>query len=368
MTAAMLEATACAPAPTSRRTSTSFAERIRIGDARPRPDALRRRRRARRRARPRRSTATLTDGDRVTQFELLTAAAFAELAARGRRRRGGRGRARRPLRRHRTCCAARVQVLTNVGLEHTRWLGPTVRDIAREKLAVVRAGRDARARRPTAEARRARRGARDERARESSRAAPTRGVARSPGAFQRATSRVAARPPRRCSGALDDAAVGRAPRPAHRVPGRLQVVGERPLTILDGAHNPSGIAALAEALAPDARPLVAGRLDPRRQGRRRRCSRALLPQLRRASSSPRAPNPRALPPATLASLAAQLGGAADDRSRTRARRSRARASSPGPDGAVLATGSIYLVADLLSRAGAQEGVGCERATAPASSR
>src|SRR5439155_5373582 len=33
-----------------------------------------------------------------------------------------------------------VQVLTNVGLEHTRWLGPTIRDIASEKLAVVRPG------------------------------------------------------------------------------------------------------------------------------------------------------------------------------------------------------------------------------------
>jgi len=33
-----------------------------------------------------------------------------------------------------------VQVLTNVGLEHTRWLGPTVIDIAREKLAVVQDG------------------------------------------------------------------------------------------------------------------------------------------------------------------------------------------------------------------------------------
>ena len=32
---------------------------------------------------------------------------------------------------------SKVQVLTNVGLEHTRWLGPTVEDIAREKLAVV---------------------------------------------------------------------------------------------------------------------------------------------------------------------------------------------------------------------------------------
>ena len=33
---------------------------------------------------------------------------------------------------------AGVTVLTNVGLEHTRWLGPTVSDIAEEKLAVVR--------------------------------------------------------------------------------------------------------------------------------------------------------------------------------------------------------------------------------------
>ena len=34
------------------------------------------------------------------------------------------------------------------------------------------------------------------------------------------------------------------------VPGRMQVVAERPLTLYDGAHNPSGIAALAAAL-PD---------------------------------------------------------------------------------------------------------------------
>ena len=35
---------------------------------------------------------------------------------------------------------APVVVLTNVGLEHTRWLGPTIGDIAREKLAVVAPG------------------------------------------------------------------------------------------------------------------------------------------------------------------------------------------------------------------------------------
>ena len=46
---------------------------------------------------------------------------------------------------------APVVVLTNVGLEHTRWLGPTVADIAREKLAVVAPGRRAGAGRATAE-------------------------------------------------------------------------------------------------------------------------------------------------------------------------------------------------------------------------
>ena len=58
----------------------TFAERIRIGDARPRARPLRRGGGARRRGRRARSTATLTGGEHVTQFELLTAAAFAELA------------------------------------------------------------------------------------------------------------------------------------------------------------------------------------------------------------------------------------------------------------------------------------------------
>ena len=35
---------------------------------------------------------------------------------------------------------SKVQVLTSVGLEHTRWLGPTITAIAREKLDVVRPG------------------------------------------------------------------------------------------------------------------------------------------------------------------------------------------------------------------------------------
>src|SRR5205807_6950131 len=82
---------------------------------------------------------TLEPGDRVTQFEALTAAALSELARREvdvgviEAGLGGRYDATNVL-------PSRVAVLTNVGLEHTRWLGPTVTDIAREKLAVLRPG------------------------------------------------------------------------------------------------------------------------------------------------------------------------------------------------------------------------------------
>src|SRR3954463_15616588 len=75
--------------------------------------------------------------DRVTQFEALTAAAYHELSRRGvevaviEAGLGGRFDATNVI-------PSRVQVLTSVGLDHTRWLGPTIPDIATEKLAVVR--------------------------------------------------------------------------------------------------------------------------------------------------------------------------------------------------------------------------------------
>ena len=58
-------------------------------------------------------------------------------------------------------------------------------------------------------------------------------------------------------------------------------------------------------------------------------------------------NPRALPPATLASLAEQLGGPPTEIVRDPHARGAPGAGARGPDGAVLATGSIYLVADLV---------------------
>ena len=83
--------------------------------------------------------------------------------------------------------------------------------------------------------------------------------------------------------------------------------------------------------------------------------RRLLEHAATRSSAPPCSSPRALPAATLASLAGQLGGGAVDVDPSPTRRSRAPASSPGPDGVVLATGSIYLIADLLRPPGARGG-------------
>src|SRR6202034_3843813 len=117
----------------------SFGERIRIDDRDLEPAAFGPAvdRAARAAARVDRSAAD--DDDRVTQFEVLTAAAYSELAERGvevaviEAGLGGRYDATNVI-------PSKVQVLTSVGLEHTRWLGPTLTDIATEKLDVVQPG------------------------------------------------------------------------------------------------------------------------------------------------------------------------------------------------------------------------------------
>jgi dihydrofolate synthase / folylpolyglutamate synthase len=318
---------------------TSFAERIRIGDADLDGDAFG--------AAVQRAAAaaakvdrTLEPGDRVTQFELVTAAAFAEFARQGvevavvEAGLGGRHDATNVL-------GAPVVVLTNVGLEHTRWLGPTVRDIAGEKLAVVRAGATlvTGPLQPEVEELARATGARIVRPepREATRVLP---------GYQATNFAVAAAAARAHLGDLDPALVAEVAGRI-KVPGRMQVVSERPLTIYDGAHNPAGVEALVAALpalAGDRRLIaVVSILDDKDAAG---MLRALLGNTGGAVfTSSR--NPRALPPATLASLAEQLGGPTSEIVRDpRAAVARAQELA-GPDGAVLATGSIYLVADLL---------------------
>ncbi|MGI8802662.1 MAG: glutamate ligase domain-containing protein, partial [Solirubrobacteraceae bacterium] len=147
------------------------------------------------------------------------------------------------------------------------------------------------------------------------------------------------------------------------VPGRFQVLDgpAPPVTVLDGAHNPDGARALAESLPEflGGRPLhvVVSILDDKDAAA---MLAALLPLASRLVCTAAA-NPRALPPATLASLARQLGagptfeddGAAEVEPDPR--RALALARAGGPDAVVLATGSLYLVADLLRPASAGRG-------------
>ena len=327
----------------------SFTERIRIGDEDLAPAAFA--------AAIQRAAAaaekverTLAGGERVTQFELLTAAALDELARAGVHAAvieaglGGRWDATNVL-------DARVVVLTNVGLEHTRWLGPTIPDIAREKLAVVRPhatlvlGEADPEVVELAEAT----GARI--VRPSSSEAPLPG-------YQRANFALAEAAVRAHHGPLDPERVTDVARHI-AVPGRLQRIAEDPLTVLDGAHNPAGMEALVASLPAviGSRRLVAvvSVLEDKDAAGMLRallghCDAVVLCASR---------NPRALPPATLASLAGQVGGTVRGWAGgnpievvpdPHAALGRARELA-GPDGAVLATGSIYLVADLAAEPG-----------------
>jgi dihydrofolate synthase/folylpolyglutamate synthase len=291
---------------------------------------------------------TAAEDDHVTQFEALTAAAYFELA----RQKvevavveaglGGRFDATNVI-------PSTVQVLTSVGLEHTRWLGPTIADIAGEKLDVVQPGAtlvlgaDLHP-----DAVRVARAVADEREATIVRAGTDPGVAvGAPGAYQRRNFALARAAADAYLGELDAAALARAAAEI-RVPGRLQQIDQQPLTLVDGAHNPDGMRALAESL-PE---IAAGRrvvavvsiLDDKDAA-------GMLAALGAGAEYlvfTHAHNRRALSPATLLSLAHQVHGPEGEivsdpgRALARAR------ELAGCDGVVVATGSLYLVSGLLA--------------------
>jgi dihydrofolate synthase / folylpolyglutamate synthase len=320
---------------------------------------------------------TAEPDDQVTQFEALTAAAYHELARRGvevaviEAGLGGRFDATNVI-------PSKVQVITSVGLEHTRWLGPTLKDIAEEKLAVVRdhgtlvtgaldeesgevARRTAAARSATLVAVGPAEGgapADGDRFAPGSGHAPARadrfapadlGLAlRAAGRFQRGNFAIAAAAAEAFLGRpLDPAALEAAARET-TIPGRVEIVAHDPLTVYDGAHNPAGARALAESLgdvlgARRPRVAVIGVLEDKDAAA---MLAQLLPHVDQAVYT-RSQNPRSLSPATLASLAEKLGGPPGVTvSEPRAAVGHAR-SLAGRGGAVLATGSIYLIADLV---------------------
>jgi dihydrofolate synthase/folylpolyglutamate synthase len=332
----------------------SYCERVQVGERDLQPDAfaaaVARAARAEERV-----NRTLAEDDHVTQFELLTAAALSEMARRDvqvaviEAGLGGRYDAT-------SVIEASVTVLTNVGLEHTRWLGPTLTDIAEEKLAVVRPegtlvlgawlAEEALA---VAERVAHEREARIVRVHDES--AGVTPAAK--GGFQRrnfALARAAATAYLRGVGIEPDERAIRAAAAAVEVPGRLQVVDEHPLTVLDGAHNPDAVAALVGSL-PDVVGrrevgLVMGVLEDKDAAG---MLATLLPVCERAwFTAP--PSPRALSPAALQSLARQLGFDAalcEPQPERALAQARTWAGERVQDRAVIATGSVYLVGDLL---------------------
>ena len=129
-------------------------------------------------------------------------------------------------------------------------------------------------------------------------------------------------------------------------------MGESPLTLLDGAHNPAGARALAAALPG----VLAGRPPPvlvlsvLEDKDADGLLDALLPLCGRAILTECA-NPRALDAERLRALVAGRRSVPTEVVKDpRAALARAREAA-GESGAVLATGSIYLIADLVRERG-----------------
>jgi dihydrofolate synthase/folylpolyglutamate synthase len=248
----------------------------------------------------------------ATQFEVLTAAALAEFAAAGidvavvEAGLGGRHDATNVL-------GAEVVALTNVALDHTDVLGETREAIATEKLAVIAPGASVVLGEPEWEAL--------ARAREAGRITHARDVAR---------AAAEALLGRRLDGEVEVA-----------LPGRFEQVGE---DVFAGAHNPAGVEWLLGRLRRRDYVVVASILaDKDADAMLRRLARAGRTLVATASHSA-----RALPADELARLARPLFDEVEAVDDPGAALARARELA-GDGGAVLVTGSLYLLADLTVR-------------------
>jgi dihydrofolate synthase/folylpolyglutamate synthase len=128
------------------------------------------------------------------------------------------------------------------------------------------------------------------------------------------------------------------------LPGRLERRGERPLEIWDGAHNLAGVGWLLPRLPvapPSGWTLVGSILRDKRPGMMLEALSVLGPTLVATESR----NGRALPAAELAALASAHFERVETAPDPAAARARA-LELAGVDGAVLVTGSLYLLAEL----------------------
>jgi len=282
----------------------SWSERIRLGGAEADLDEL--------------VDAVRSVGvDEATQFEVLTAAAlhgFAEAnvdVAVVEAGLGGRLDATNVL-------DAKVVVLTNIGLDHSEHLGSTREEIAVEKLAVVPEGASVVLGEPEWE-----QVAKERGAGEIVLGHGNRGLA------------VAA------ASAFVGKPVGSGAADAVSLSGRFEVMGSAPLEIWDGAHNPEGVRFLLELLPEREYVLVCSVVGDKDVD-------TMLDLFSERSSHLVATvsrNPRALPAEELARRAATYFSRVEVVSDPVLALQRARELA-GPAGAVLAAGSLYLLASL----------------------
>jgi dihydrofolate synthase / folylpolyglutamate synthase len=254
----------------------------------------------------------------ATQFEALTAAALAEFAtaevdaAVVEAGLGGRHDATNVL-------DAPVVILTNVSLEHTDVLGSTREEIAAEKLAVLGGGGFAVLGEPEWE--------------EQARAGGARGV------IVTGSSNLA------LAVAAVETFLGRPVDPGAaegiEVPGRVERISDHPLEIWDGAHNLAGVAWLLARLPARRYVVVASVLGDKDADGMLAALSALGDQLVATSTS----NPRALSAQDLAARAGRFFPVVTAVENPAEAVSSARGAA-GEDGAVLVTGSLYLLADL----------------------
>jgi dihydrofolate synthase / folylpolyglutamate synthase len=254
----------------------------------------------------------------ATQFEALTAAALLAFADAGvdaavvEAGLGGRHDATNVLR-------SRVVVLTNVALDHMDVLGETREAIAAEKLAVVQSGATVVLAEP-----------------EWAPLAEAQGAAKvvltapSNLALALAAAEAFLGEPVEAGSAADVA-----------LPGRLERRSERPLEIWDGAHNLAGIAYLLPRVPERDYVLVSSILEDKRPELMLEALSVLGSRLVATQSS----NSRSLPAGELAARAERYFDHVETVVDPADARRRALAVA-GPDGAVLVSGSLYLLTDL----------------------
>lgn len=311
---------------------------------------------------------SLKGGDRLTQFEILTAAALLYFKEKGcdvaviEAGLGGRLDAT-------SVISSEVQVLTSIGLEHTELLGDTLSKILMEKAAVIpQKGRvvvGALAEELKAELRHFCAG----KAAQCYFLGEQFAVLADPradsfdisgiigcytdlrlkvlGTYQRSNAAVAVAAVELLNGAeLEDDAV-RAALGRTLSPGRLEVISTQPLCIFDGSHNPQGMAETVVSLQPilERRRLIAV-VSVLRDKDAREIMRSLVPACDIIFAT-QSSSPRALASDELAAIVAKLGKGPEvfiDPDPRSAMVSAYRLATSNQ--VVLVTGSLTLVSDL----------------------